>query len=307
MGGFSDPIVGGQTLIRRAIKSPDYIAGVSGWSINRDGTAEFSNALVRGDFATGVAGGGSAYVTLDDTVDRSTISFWNAAGTNRAYINAPLSGSVPGLGMNTGTYSLSGTTSYSRLFLRGDGSTQLTTVRASDQTPLGGEFYTDSARAQIRYSPLGGAATGGFVGTFSNGANIEYQSAGSGLHGIKAGSTGVTSYGTFLSNIGWSAVPGASVDISEFRMDRWGPFVSVHVFFTVTAAIAAGNIADQTIATITSAGNLPLSQTSCACQWSAGVAAVSLDSAGVMLIRWLSTALGVGDAFRVDTCYFNGG
>ncbi len=46
---FSDPIVAGSTLIRPAIKSPDYVAGVSGWSINRDGSAEFNDVLVRGD------------------------------------------------------------------------------------------------------------------------------------------------------------------------------------------------------------------------------------------------------------------
>lgn len=46
---FSNPIIGGEsTLIRNAIKSPDYVAGVSGWSVNRDGTAEFNDVAVRG-------------------------------------------------------------------------------------------------------------------------------------------------------------------------------------------------------------------------------------------------------------------
>lgn len=48
---FSNPITGGQgTLVRPAIKSPDYIPDVSGWSINRDGSAEFNNLVVRGVF-----------------------------------------------------------------------------------------------------------------------------------------------------------------------------------------------------------------------------------------------------------------
>lgn len=46
---FSNPIVGGTTLIREAIHSPNYAAGVSGWSINRDGSAEFADATVRGN------------------------------------------------------------------------------------------------------------------------------------------------------------------------------------------------------------------------------------------------------------------
>lgn len=53
--GFSNPIVGGETLIRRAIKSPDFVTNVSGWSINRDGTAEFLEAIIRGTIS--IAGG----------------------------------------------------------------------------------------------------------------------------------------------------------------------------------------------------------------------------------------------------------
>lgn len=48
---FSNPITGGQgTLVRPAIKSPDYSPGVSGWTINRDGSAEFNDLTIRGTF-----------------------------------------------------------------------------------------------------------------------------------------------------------------------------------------------------------------------------------------------------------------
>lgn len=43
---FSNPIVGGVVLIRPAIQSPDFEAGVQGWSINRDGTAEFTGITI---------------------------------------------------------------------------------------------------------------------------------------------------------------------------------------------------------------------------------------------------------------------
>jgi len=51
---FTNPLVAGTTLIRDAIQSPNYIAGVSGWSINKDGSAEFNDLTVRGElFVTG--------------------------------------------------------------------------------------------------------------------------------------------------------------------------------------------------------------------------------------------------------------
>lgn len=45
---FSNDIVGGTTLLRPAIRSPNYVAGVSGWTINRDGTSEFAGGTFRG-------------------------------------------------------------------------------------------------------------------------------------------------------------------------------------------------------------------------------------------------------------------
>lgn len=58
---FSNPIVGGTTLIRPAIQSPNYIPGSTGWTINKDGTSEFNNVTVRGtlqsnNYSAGIAG-----------------------------------------------------------------------------------------------------------------------------------------------------------------------------------------------------------------------------------------------------------
>lgn len=48
--GFTNPIIGGaDVLVREAIRSPNFVTGVSGWSINRDGSAEFNDAIFRGD------------------------------------------------------------------------------------------------------------------------------------------------------------------------------------------------------------------------------------------------------------------
>lgn len=46
---FGNDILAGLKLIRDAIRSPNYDPGVAGWSINRDGTAEFNNIVARGE------------------------------------------------------------------------------------------------------------------------------------------------------------------------------------------------------------------------------------------------------------------
>lgn len=62
---FNNPVVGSSgTLIRLAIHSPDYVAGISGWSINKDGTAEFNDVTVRGTLH--VNGFDNSYVEISD-------------------------------------------------------------------------------------------------------------------------------------------------------------------------------------------------------------------------------------------------
>lgn len=46
---FTDQIVAGiGVLIREFIQSPNYVAGVSGWSVMKDGSAEFNDLTIRG-------------------------------------------------------------------------------------------------------------------------------------------------------------------------------------------------------------------------------------------------------------------
>lgn len=57
---FENSILAGKKLVREAIQSPNYVTGVSGWTINKDGSAEFSNLTARGNItaeslSTGVA------------------------------------------------------------------------------------------------------------------------------------------------------------------------------------------------------------------------------------------------------------
>jgi len=48
--GFQNPIVGGTALRIPAIQSPNYNPGVAGWIIKIDGSAEFNNLTIRGEF-----------------------------------------------------------------------------------------------------------------------------------------------------------------------------------------------------------------------------------------------------------------
>lgn len=64
--GFRDPIVGGTTLIRSAIHSPDYVPGVAGWTINGDGSAELNDVTIRGTVIAARIIGGTFGTSLTD-------------------------------------------------------------------------------------------------------------------------------------------------------------------------------------------------------------------------------------------------
>lgn len=75
---FRDPILGGDQLVRTAMRSPNYSAGVSGWRIARDGSVEFNNGTFRGSLSVGAAG--SAHAILANTATGDPIDVYNAAG-----------------------------------------------------------------------------------------------------------------------------------------------------------------------------------------------------------------------------------
>lgn len=66
---FSNPIVGGEALARNAIRSPDYVPGISGWAIFRDGSAEFNDALFRGSGVFGTLGGVRTEITTSGQIN----------------------------------------------------------------------------------------------------------------------------------------------------------------------------------------------------------------------------------------------
>jgi hypothetical protein len=63
-----DPVVGGTTLRRAAIQSPNFMHLISGWSINMDGTAEFNGVTINGGQLILTDGSGAVVGTLDGTL-----------------------------------------------------------------------------------------------------------------------------------------------------------------------------------------------------------------------------------------------
>lgn len=107
--GFVNPILGGGgALVRPAIKSPDYVAGVSGWTINRAGDAEFNDLALRGTF------NGLNYV-----ISEAGIFFYDGtpAAGNMAGSWAPMDGADP-YG-NAYTAGLTLYSAFGRVFLGG--------------------------------------------------------------------------------------------------------------------------------------------------------------------------------------------
>lgn len=66
-----DPVLGGVVLRRAAEQSPNYVAGVSGWTINADGTVEFNSGTFRGTVTAGTFAG------TDFEINQSGAFFYN--------------------------------------------------------------------------------------------------------------------------------------------------------------------------------------------------------------------------------------
>jgi hypothetical protein len=77
---FGNPILAGNTLARTSMQSEDFVAGVSGWAVYRDGSAEFNNVIVRGELLARAANGAYVRVYNDATSGRIDLRPPNSAG-----------------------------------------------------------------------------------------------------------------------------------------------------------------------------------------------------------------------------------
>lgn len=98
MSGFANTIIGGLSkLVRPAIQSPDFVTTVSGWSINKDGTAEFNDLTARGNITSDelIIPSGAGPGTARLVIDSNGVTFLNAAnqivlqmGTANGYLGS---------------------------------------------------------------------------------------------------------------------------------------------------------------------------------------------------------------------------
>jgi hypothetical protein len=97
---YADPIVGGIFLIKPAIRSRNYIAGVSGWTINVDGSAEFNNVTVRGGL---IVSDGNSTIRIDTALfGTPTVTFFISGITNPAQFFAFNAAATAGHSANVG-------------------------------------------------------------------------------------------------------------------------------------------------------------------------------------------------------------
>jgi hypothetical protein len=63
--GPGNPVFGGGVLIRDAIQSSDYVPGVAGWQLSRDGNADLNNVRVRGTIDVESSDGSAVIIAPD--------------------------------------------------------------------------------------------------------------------------------------------------------------------------------------------------------------------------------------------------
>lgn len=169
---FNNDLAGGVTLVRPALQSPNYAAGVSGWSIKIDGSAEFNNVTVRGtlqsnNYVAGVSGwkldqAGTAelnQLTARGTMQSSNYvagtSGWKIDNTGTAELNQLTArGTVQSSNYAAGTTGWkidnTGTAEFNSVTVRGTFAGTRFTINASGEflysgTPAAGNLSTSIA------------------------------------------------------------------------------------------------------------------------------------------------------------------
>jgi hypothetical protein len=102
--GFSNPIIGGGgSLVYPSIHSPNFLTGISGWTIRKDGSVEFNLGIFRGVLE--LTSAGVALLVYNGTPVSGNLiySVANADGTD-GIGNAYKAGSVSYFNLGGGFY-----------------------------------------------------------------------------------------------------------------------------------------------------------------------------------------------------------
>ena len=149
---FSNPIIGGGgDLVRKSIKSPNYVPGVSGWAINQDGSAEFQNVIIPGGGSVSISALTSGSLSAD--ADLAGGSVRSAAAGTRIVLDAAglrlYSGgsNTVNLDASSGDAFFSGSVSGSSIT-----GSSISGASITGTTITGGTYRTDSSGARVELS-----------------------------------------------------------------------------------------------------------------------------------------------------------
>ena len=255
--GWGNPDFGGPALRLPAMRSPNYVAGSTGWTINQDGSVEFNNGTFRGTVTAGTFQGtdfvinssGAFFYSGTPAAGNLIASIASVAGTD-AFGNAYLQGAVSYTPNQTWSALIGG-----QLFL-GDappGSTTLTdaaalfttdgsaitaliskTVPAVTTTRLLLEFLsaTAGALAVLKVLDQGGTASANVA---VSGAALKISADGGTLATWQTVANGGISLGS-----GWASntVAGGAQDL-QYRLDAEDNLVITGTLHTTSATPAA--------------------------------------------------------------------
>lgn len=171
---FSNPVVGGTTLVRDSIHSPLFVHNSTGWSINQDGSAEFNNALIRGGVIVG--NGTTNTIIIDSNTD--SILVYNSTGKLIASISP--AGGIDGSGnvFQPGIVSMDPTATAERIEMAGN----LLRLWNGDVNELGA-FQIQVTPASA--GPSANQPSGRIIGPFNSSLTPELEFVGSDTTGTK--------------------------------------------------------------------------------------------------------------------------
>lgn len=218
--GFANPILGGGgALVYPSIHSPNFVTGVSGWDIKKDGSAEFDNLVIRGTFD------GTDWVI--NSAGEFYYSSTPAAG-NLVYSNAQTGGTD-----GFGNAYLAGPTTYV--------TTNLGTVLALNLTTFAGAFYAGALELQSAATfagPFSSASTQILIrnGLIELTAAAQFDAAITATAGTSASPTLITTDSWHsLGNLG---VAGISLSQARYRLATNGE-VEFDISGSATGTVSA--------------------------------------------------------------------
>jgi hypothetical protein len=208
---FTNDIAGGQgSLVRNWLQSANFVTGVSGWQIRKDGNVEFNNGTFRGSITSGDPAG--QHIVINNSVTGDAVDVYDAS--------------------NQLIYSIDNTGAATS-FYRGGGISQNTIARISGGSLLFDRIAGAGHQATYQFIPdVGGAGQ-------SNDVHMQVPSSGTGgtlIVDFLSGAFNNTNGPTILSTE--RGVSGSLVQSDQSRTNNL-----FHMAYYGGTTDAAGNLA----------------------------------------------------------------